>query len=713
MNSGVRQSPHVQTEDCLFVAPHQVNLRKLENDAGISTPTISLTKMQQNIKRFSRSNSFVHRWNQQRRRQFFNIGGRFMTRRCLSTLHVNNDGRDQLHKQHIHIVKDNKIFQVKELVSKIASYLEFDELVSIRRVNILCNKELYFKFKIQRNCKDCQLLNYQIYFVYNNFTIISLIQDIVSSKLINIVAWWLQIQSKKSRNSRYPLFDIFKDAAATESTPNCQSNVNRLYLLSFTSCVRSKPENCCYETSPFKNIFSEICSEISSQINVFRKARLFVDRHGNYNVKDIHTMITSKDIGNLILGSYYGIKPLIKELNYCLTHNIYFVQNIQRATIKQNCYWECDWPHVLPGAASNALIFLYRGCFESRINGKYCLASYFDGRLLTPRIDAIPIQQNGRWSMFAQLSLTGNFHHFTNFIDKTFEDDKNVFQDKNSCINESKELQSNCHPKKTFDILMNGMTTMFSLYLRLDLLTSPKYNCHHCSNAFHGLPLETFEFAADPTILKHLKYKCQNTFLFQDTTIYQSININDNKHFHPVSRLFYLYNLCFSTKFLIGLKKWRCMRGQHCINSLRRLMPKYWSMNVFIKDWELKTFDDIGDNKEKHINIHKKFQLILQFVFGLADKFVIFHELTGECKLLDGIVAAQHNQDQHSQDVSNGYGDITLQSRQDVLQMSQQLINQPNMSEDIILDELHHQGDIYFYVVPDLHQFLLRIWNLF
>ena len=704
-----RGKPWLEWNDyeCIDDQPPHKRRQILSHRQSPQTPatTTSQGATHNNSKKWSRKSTSLYKWKQQQKRQFTHTSTR--------TVHV--------FERYEIVKKENPVFKMAQLLIYIASYLEFYELVLIRGVNSFFMTQLHFNFEIEDNITVGDTVDhlYKIYFSYNNYLIKSLVENTISPKLSNIAAWWLQVQSKKFDN-RYAIFKMFLDEAETKLAHS--SRANELHLLSFKfndrTCqysgeldrYRSQMET---KMADKQAPFEAPLPELSGQLAVFKGIRLNIDANLDRD-DDVKINVKSKDVGNLVLASYYSMKPLIKELDYCLINNKLFSYSIELAKNRPATNWvsRSNGSYSLDAQYANGLFYLYLGWLTHGAVG-YSLGAGIQED--SDDLDRIR-ETKGRWSMFAQLCLTGNFDYFTKFMENIDLNRKHNDNDKrnNSSTN---DVSCDCEQsqKRTYDILMNGMTTMFSLYLRLDLLKSIKYNCTHCTNAFNGLSLATFDFAANATLLKHLRQACENRFFFSGSAINYQL-LNDKKHFHPKSRLFYLYNLCFSSKFLIGWKKFHSSginsRFRQCYfaNSTTKLMDHHDNFDTFSKEWELSSFDDIGSDKEKQISIHEKFKVILQFTFGLADKFTIFDAVSGKCKLIDGIVIENGNK-------GNGYGDIVPKGESDTSKIYQALVSQPNLNEETILNGMQNpqfnRVAISFDAISNLHHFLLRFCDLF
>ena len=592
----------------------------------------------------------------------------------------------------------NIVFKTTQLLLDISSFLQFDTLIGIRRVNSLFRKELYFKFEMVDANK--------IYFIYNNYYIKSIVENTVSS-LSDIAAWWLQLQSSK-QEKKYALFRIFekekvKDTNYINKKKSVDTEKNRIYLCSFR----------------FNDLKDTHITDLEWNKEVKQDELKFVTKLNTLNasgecpfgdpfnqlsnqLQRLKSMknITSNDANYLILGSYYHIKPLICELKRCLSDKIRFKHCIENA--RNRCkVWL---------AYANSLSYMYLECFGMYMfNSDYILGSNICPQDLTTKTTYSTI---GKWSFFAQLSVTGNFEYFQSFMDNLF----NIINENND--NNEDSTQST---PKSLDILMNGITSMFSVYLRLDLLKSSKYNCDHCSNTFQGLPFNTFFCAANPSILRQLRQGLENKFKFSFSNSAENHNC-DGEHFHPNSRLYYMYNLCFSSKLIVGWKKFHSLLGagmylgsrdSHYSIHVYRMIEQYKRFDKFAEIWQLDSFDDLKNDLEQQNVIHDKYRLILQYFFGLADKFVVFDQANDKYKLLDGIIDT--NEKKKNDDIDYNYVDMMPTNEDDISNMYNVLINQPNMSEEAILNGLQNPSinrqdtrQFLFPQVSNLYQFNKR-----
>ena len=140
----------------------------------------------------------------------------------------------------------------------------------------------------------------------------------------------------------------------------------------------------------------------------------------------------------------------------------------------------------------------------------------------------------GRFSLFAQLSLTGDFSYYKMFVDKIMDkQDISTIDDRR---------------REAYTVMMNGMLPMIGLYCRLDLLKSSKYNCQWIYQLNQGLPFLTIVFAAYPSILFDFKKFANNKLGFSNKN-------RQNFHVSWQSRLDFLYNLCYSSQFHIALQQ--------------------------------------------------------------------------------------------------------------------------------------------------------------
>ena len=434
--------------------------------------------------------------------------------------------------------------------------------------------------------------------------------------------------------------------------------------------------------------------EISKQLIPF-------EQHENGKEKVIATNL---DIEYLILGSYYNILPITSLLNNLMREKNNFMKNIQFVSndFQKKRIWRdgCVVKEVKTHSLENRLLYFYVECMGVVFN-----MNVLQDKRYIKTVKNI-CQTQGRFSLFAQLSLTGNFDYYVNFVDNilNWKDNKMSMDD-----NKDKDTDNN-----TYGMMMNGMLPIIALHLRLDLLKSLKYNCNYCYDINHGLAFLTILFAASPSILNQFKFYSKEKLGIYDNCIFPAA---DHKNWKL--RLNFLYNLCYSSRFHIALKYYcenrkdnNAQQVQYSLG-MSGLEQMYNNLDAFVDSWQLKEL-----NLEKQIEIHNSYKSIIQMIFGLNDKLVYFDESSQNLKILDGLVNKNAYHD--------SFVDMMPQCRDDVFLMNNIVLNARNSNEQQILTELEvpvfdrsepaDRGSsligIKFDVVSQLHVFLLDLFEL-
>ena len=652
----------------------------------------------------------------------------------MTTKNVNRDN-DQENRSIRNQVK--QVFFGSNILFQIVLYLDFKQFVAIRRVNKKFNDELYFKFILvssddnENNCNkdtsgsiwDVRDINnrgkqYKFYLKYNNYNIKSMIESTVSPSVTNIVMWWLQVYNKNNGNGR-PFGYLF----GTKNKVTCTQEKNtekRIYLCDLvfndieTKYAReiNQLKRRKFDNNNNYKLFEIVqpLNEISRQLNKLAVYRLIGQHMSDVKYENL-------DIEYLLLGAYYNIIPLISILKQALLNKDEFIKYIQYSCNKPQNITFTPNPVAIYGYGygllnnefANHLRYLYQASLGSIFG---CLVLGYK-HCVKPRSDIMKME--GKLSLFAQLSLTGNFNYYKMFID-------NVMTTGNE--NNAADQRRN----KSYGMMLNGITTIFSLYLRTDLLKCVKYNNDYCYQMYNGFPFLMILFAANPSMINEFGKINQTKLGFNIES--NNDSVDTSMKFEHQRRLYYLYNLCFSSKFLIELYKWCYVhkknfnnvnsddaRQQFVIGRGIILQNMYNDCNEFVQKWQLTSF-----NKKKQKEIHNKYKLLIQMLLGLSDKFVYF-DTSRNCndwKILDGLKVIETN---------DCFVDIMPKCQDDVLAMYKILLEEGYHTEQEIVHELQYpvidreeptmeysrMGGMHTALdaVSDLKKFLFDVWSLF
>ena len=611
----------------------------------------------------------------------------------------------------VYITKNCKqVLLASHTLLNIAAFLNFHELVCIRRVNSYFNESLYFKFKIVSTSISTNE-KYQIYFKYNNYQMKSILTKILSS-LEKIAMWWIHVSNMEMNllwsNEYGFLFVECGDGNNINETYNSKkeskSRLNLVYLcdIQFNTTYwhrnsTSKTEYKQFKRKHFNNGKNGAYIEqkqplyhLFKQLKIFQKQSQYIM---SYNTSTIFTSY----IEYLIIGLHYQILPMISLLKQFLTNKHDFMNNFQFAVnkpiekMKPIAYFGKPIEYKKVYKIENRLKYFFMHSFNGH-GGNAGRLMFVDGKDYDTEDDIY--QRNGRYSLFSQLSFTGNFEYYKLFIDNGKDNHINTY--------------GHGYIVNSYVRMMHGMFALFCLYLRLDLLKSLKYNCKYLyqANNQYGLPLLALSFAANTMFLTNIKF-------FGANTLQTKINV-DNITGHGIKnwkhRLQFLYNLCYSSGFHIGLKKYYCQSQSNFTFDHgfppAVLQSLYSDFNTFVENWQLELYD-----KEKQKEIHNKFKLIIQMAVGLNDKFVYFDESNQDWKILDGIIVK-----------NDCYVDMMPNDENDVISMYNILTKNGLISEGSILDclKIPVTGRMFLNMqhiftldsVPDLKQFLLNLFSI-
>ena len=594
------------------------------------------------------------------------------------------------------------LFSIDTLL-EIVFYLNYKELICIRRVHRVFNKELYFKFEIlpsiniynndnnDKNDKNDTI--YKIHFKYHNYRIKYVLETILSPSLINIAMWWIQIQNIHMNGQWGILFGKHNNNNndKNDNIDTIVNNKNLVYLADIIFNLKMLRVHCPEQHSRIKKFKNE---EFDNGNNgkIMEKKQPMCEISKQLQSFDIHTRMgqiaTNLDIESLILGSYYNILPIARLLKRLMREKNEFINKVQfvsnqietKGIGRQGCLRDC-------------LTYFWIEC----LGPKFSKNVLQDCRYIQTK-DIY--QTKGRFAIFSQLSFTGDFDYYTNFVDNILmKMDNNNDNDNNNDID------------NTYGMMMNGMLPMFALHLRLDLLKSLKYNCDYCYNINHGLPFLTILFAAYPNILQQFKFYSKEKLGIYDNCIFPDCDDNDNDW---KLRLNFLYNLCYSSRFHVALRYYSQGRNstshqEQYSFGMRWLQRLYGNFDVFVKTWNLAQLN-LATQKE----IHESYKLIIQMLFGLNDKLVYYDETCNDWKVFKCLIKT-----------ADSFVDMMPKCNDDVFSMYNIVLKQRHGIEREILQELerpvfhlhqHQQHqmsfDVKFDAVSNLITFLLDMFDL-
>ena len=278
-----------------------------------------------------------------------------------------------------------------------------------------------------------------------------------------------------------------------------------------------------------------------------------------------------------MLGSLFEIKPICKQLN-TLSKNPNFHNFIQDSPNNFKMLEPNVWK------INQCVSLLYQQLDDTL---QSCFA-YFT-HAVNPRIH----QQAGRVSYLGNLSCTGNFTFYEIY--------GKIIQHQVHEIEKLRPLSS----------LYVGILAMIAAFLRMDLL-----DIYMCPPQASMVPNTVLLFLIKPSTLTQLK---------QGLNVMVEMNDETNERFNllnytPMLRLKFLYKLCWSGDFGTQIICSQMLPGsQNTYIELRKIVKYlYKNFELFAQEWNLNEYKHLHNNIIKQKEIHLKFQLIVQYLFGIG-----------------------------------------------------------------------------------------------
>ena len=94
-----------------------------------------------------------------------------------------------------------------------------------------------------------------------------------------------------------------------------------------------------------------------------------------------------------------------------------------------------------------------------------------------------------------------------------------------------------------------------------------------------------------------------------------AFDIFGNINYHPIRRLEFMWQLCFSSRFAHELAYDK--NDIYC-DWRKWIIESYSNFDYFVKFWCLNQYSHLKNNKIKQENIYFQFKLIIQYLFGLS-----------------------------------------------------------------------------------------------
>ena len=278
----------------------------------------------------------------------------------------------------------------------------------------------------------------------------------------------------------------------------------------------------------------------------------------------------------MVIHSLFGIKPLCQQLHQ-LMDNKSFRDFIEHSPNN----WKIDPQDANTHILNQSIAFLYEqlgiweGCFA---HFTYC-----------PKLEG----RCGRYCYFSNMSCTGNFWYYQLYMNHCRKIVKN-----------SKDLNDSY-------TLHGGMLALIIAFLRIDLLDIYVAPENLAFQIEHILL-----FLLKPSFLTQLKQGLNDKMIEMNDETQDRFNL---MNYSPSLRLKFLHKLCWSSRFGALMKFKRLMHYDDDLYiELRNIVKRlYNNFELFQQEWNLKEYTHLH-NAMKQKEIHSKFKLIIQYLFGIA-----------------------------------------------------------------------------------------------
>ena len=600
------------------------------------------------------------------------------------------------------------VFEIVQLLFDICSYCDMFDIIRFRAINSNFHSQLSFSF-------ECQY--YQVFVKYSQnqsaAAVSNIIRHQICDNLSSLCKWYLM--SRNCRVFRMLLLpDLPQDWQQQQTIENSNDKKNEGKIDLFRIKL-ARVGFCNSDTKRIKQkALSNDWDDKQGQLPITPLQQLFKQ------LKSIDKCIKSnnwesndcKQIPDwFILAEMFGIKPLTNKLLQLIENNESFRNFLKYSKFNEslestmsrryednytNCTLSFVWESVNRlNLSKRAIERVYFDCF-STINGVYL-----------PHEHA-----KGKYSFFTDLACCGNFSYYKKFMDYHIH--------KSESESESQPILSDCYQ------LRHGILVMFGAFLKINLLK--QFSCISDQGAainsmlptqiFRPIPCHTVEnesvdcgpmmvYVLNPLELESFKVclTSPRTSLIDITNINgkknDAFDIFGNINYHPIRRLEFMWQLCFSTRFARELFHYKTY------NRWRKwVIESYSNFDYFVKFWCLNKYSHLENNKIKQENIHFQFKLIIQYLLGLSSFSKNIDSKIKATKVLEGF--NEHLfiniKPKNEFEVSLLY-DVMLQSH--TKQQLQESLKHPQI--DCISRDNHMEFD----AVHDVCQFMKDVFNLF
>ena len=610
-------------------------------------------------------------------------------------------------------------FDIVQLLLDICGYCDIFDIIGFRTINSNFNRQLSFSF-------ECQY--YQVFFKYSeNRALSNIVRYQICDNLSSLCKWYLM--SRNCRVSRMLLLpDLSQDWQQQQTIENSNDKTNEGKIDLF----RIKLNCLGIFSSDVKDVKQKALSndwdDKQGQLAITPLQQLFTQ------LKSIDKCIKSnnwesndcKQIPDwFILAEMFGIKPLTNKLLQLIENNESFRNFLKYSKFNEslestmsrryednytNCTLSFFWELLSRlNVGKQTIERMYFGCF-SKINHVYLSHEH----------------AKGKYAFFADLACRGNFVYYKKFMDYHMHKSEN----------ESQLILSDCYQ------LRHGILVMFGAFLNINLLK--QFSC--ISDIDQGaaaarnhirilprsrlplIPRHTHEnesidcgqmmmYVLNPLQLESFK-NCLTSpriSLIDITNINITGKQNDdafdifgNINYHPIRRLEFMWQLCFSTRFARELFHYKTYHDWR-----KWVIESYSNFDYFVKFWCLNKYSYLKNNKRKQENIHFQFKLIMQYLLGLSSFYKDIEQNLNTTNVLEDF--NEHLfiniKPKNELEVSLLY-DVMLQShtKEDLLaslkhpQIDRKFCRRPRLVFD---------KDMQFDAVYDVCQFMKDVFNLF
>ena len=567
---------------------------------------------------------------------------------CDSRCKINTLVKDNNEHTRSYNNTSKNILSISNILSDVLNCLDFNEIFKLRRLSKFHEKEFYFKFGINKKLYD---ENFHLYFEYNNGYIVNILKKQISNNFLNIAMYSLQCINYKmgkwliknliisppnsimSSNTDDDIMDIphqlnllsFRIYAENDKNDNkndyifdwskntqtilecggnrhtsyfhtssiCNNVINYMFTyhgcrfklhnentFSFITHTQSNDnvDNCCSTgNSCNKSVCnSNFCSTgtgfiYSAYVNPF------CELHSQIKQLKKQVSCLSFDINHMteymIIGNIYHIKPLCNTLSTLLHSNN---SNCFRQTImhkKGECFKIDNKNQRSWYKHNNHLMYLW--------NNMGLIKSSFSNT------DKEMYIIEGRQSFFSDLSLKGDFSHYSKFLE--------VYDH--------------------YSTVLQGIEVLISMFLRTDLLDTFVFPSMYSIYTRQMLLC----LLKPKTLLLHRQHLLDSMIPLNETEEFE-FALYENPRYSPENRLKFLWKLLFSTKFSYSHNRAATnffqdlhIELRHCINKL------YNSFEYFAKEWELDKYESMKNDPRKQYQLYGNFRIIIQALFGFCD----------------------------------------------------------------------------------------------